>query len=60
MVNKNKNTKKETADNILETVEKIIPGITGFFKKAEESKVFGWRIKEIREEINRKFGGLKK
>lgn len=51
---------KEITDQILGTVDKIIPGIAGFFKKAQESKMFGLRIREIKEEINRKFGTLKK
>lgn len=60
-----KNSKKESngeeaSDSILGKLDKIIPGFGGFFKKAGESKVFGARIGEIRKEINRRFGAVKK
>ncbi len=60
MANDEKRVKKEIADDILGAVEKIIPGFGGFFKKAEKTKKFGPRIKKIRDEINKDFGGLKK
>ncbi len=60
MANDEKKEKKEIADDILGAVEKIIPGFGGFFKKAEKTKKFGPRIKKIRDEINKDFGGLKK
>ena len=60
MANDEKREKKEIADDVLRTVEKIIPGFGGFFKKAEKTKKFGPRMKKIREEINKRLGGLKK
>ncbi len=60
MENQEKKEKKEIADDIPGAVEKIIPGFGGFFKKAEKTKKFGPRMKKIREEINKRLGGLKK
>lgn len=45
-----------SANKILGTIGKIIPGFEGFFKKAEQTKTFGPQMKKIREEINRRFG----
>lgn len=54
--------KKENkiADEILSTVDKIIPGFGQLFKKGEKTKTFGPQMKKIREEIKKRFGGLKK
>ena len=60
MANDEKKEQKEIADDILGAMEKIIPGFGGFFKKAEKTKKFGPRMKKIREEINKRLGGLKK
>lgn len=56
MNNNAKKDKKEPAEGILATVSKIIPGFGSFFKKAEQTKMFGSQMKKIREEINRRFG----
>lgn len=60
MTNHEKKEKREIADDIFETMDKIIPGFGSFFKKGEKSKKFGPQMKKIREEINRRFGGVKK
>ncbi len=60
MANDEKKEKKEIADDILGAVEKIIPGFGGSFRKAEKTKKFGPRMKKIREELNKRLGGLKK
>ena len=51
-----KKNKEDLADSILGTVDKIIPGFRSFFKKGEQSKKFGSRMKQIREKINKRFG----
>ncbi len=56
MANQEKKEKKDVADTILGTVDKIIPGFRSFFKKGEQSQKFGLRMKQIREEISRRFG----
>ena len=56
MANSNKKGQRNVADSILGAVDKIIPGFRSFFKKGEQSKKFGSRIKQIREEINKRFG----
>jgi U3 small nucleolar RNA-associated protein 14 len=60
MANEEKKEKKEIADEILRTVDKIIPGFGSFFKKGEKTKKFGSQMKKIREEINKRFGSLEK
>lgn len=60
MANDEKKEKKEIADDILGAVEKIIPGFGGSFRKAEKTKKFGPRMKKIREQLNKRLGGLKK
>lgn len=60
MANEEKKEKKEIADDILGAIDKIIPGLGSFFKKGEKSKKFGPQMKKIREEMNRRFGNLKK
>ena len=60
MTNDEKKGKKEIADDVIGAVEKIMPGFGGFFRKAEKTKKFGPRMKKIREEINKRLGGLKK
>ena len=60
MTNDEKKGKKEIADDVIGAVEKIMPGFGGFFRKAEKTKTFGPRMKKIREEINKRLGGLKK
>ncbi|MBI1871251.1 MAG: hypothetical protein HYS07_08680 [Chlamydiae bacterium] len=56
MLEENKKDKDDGADEILKKVGKVIPGFDSFFQKAQNSKIFGGRIKQIREEINRRFG----
>ena len=48
------------ADSVLEMAGRIIPGFQGLFKKVEQSKIFGARISEIRKEIEKRFGNVKK
>ncbi|OGQ07091.1 MAG: hypothetical protein A3G32_03865 [Deltaproteobacteria bacterium RIFCSPLOWO2_12_FULL_40_28] len=61
MKEKDKKSKEpEIANEILGKIGKVVPGFEGFFKKMEGSKTFGFRMKEIRKEINRRFGGTKK
>jgi len=60
VTNDEKKGKKEIADDVIGAVEKIMPGFGGFFRKAEKTKKFGPRMKKIREEINKRLGGLKK
>jgi len=60
-----KKTRKESgdegiADTILGKLDQIIPGFHGFLKKAGGSKIFGAKIGEIRKEIERRFGGVKR
>ncbi|MBI1884699.1 MAG: hypothetical protein HYS08_10945 [Chlamydiae bacterium] len=56
MSEENKKDKEDVADEILKKVGKVIPGFGSFFQKAQNSKIFGGRIKKIREEMNRRFG----
>jgi hypothetical protein len=51
-----KSPEPEVTDEILGKLGRFIPGFDGFFKKIEKSKTFGSRVKEIRKEINRRFG----
>jgi hypothetical protein len=55
-----KNKSQKASESVLGKVDKWIPGFHGFFKKVEGSKTFGPRIAEIRKEIERRFGGVKK
>ncbi|MDI6807480.1 MAG: hypothetical protein QME66_00660 [Candidatus Eisenbacteria bacterium] len=59
MASNEKEKKEEIADDIFETVDKIIPGFGSFFKKGEKSEKFGDRMRKIREEINKRFGGMR-
>lgn len=60
MANHEEKEKKGIADEILRTVDKIIPGFGQLFKKGEKTKTFGPQMKKIREEIKKRFGGFKK
>lgn len=53
-------TSRKTSETVLGTLGNIIPGFHGFFKKMEGSKTFGPKIAEIRKEIEKRFGGVKK
>lgn len=55
-----KSPNKKSSDQVLKQIDKIVPGFRGFFKTAEKSKTFGPRLKEIRKEIERRFGKVKK
>lgn len=57
MTNRQKQRKENVAEKVLGTVDTLIPGFSSFVKKAEKSQKFGVRIKQIRQEINRRFGG---
>ncbi|MBI2067690.1 MAG: hypothetical protein HYW02_06365 [Deltaproteobacteria bacterium] len=46
----------EGSDKVLGTLNRLVPGFQGFFKKMEGSKVFGEKVKEIRKEMERRFG----
>lgn len=48
---------KESSNKLIGKINKILPGFGSFFKKAEKTKTFGARMREIREEMNRRFGG---
>ena len=47
-------------DEVLSQFDKVIPGFNKFFKHVERSKSFGSRMKDIRKEIERRFGKVKK
>lgn len=56
---KRKEEEEGIADQVLGKVGKLIPGLASFFKKAERSRTFGPKMKEICKEIERRFGHLK-
>lgn len=55
-----KDASEEASDRVLGAVDRIIPGFQSLFKKAEESGTFGSRIRNIRKEMGRRFGRVKK
>ena len=49
--------KKEPSNKLIDKINKVIPGFGSFFEKAEGTKTFGARMKQIRDEMNRRFKG---
>ncbi len=56
MKNGEKKQNHRDSDRVLEKIDRVIPGLHGFFRKVEQSKTFGPRITEIRKEIEKRFG----
>ncbi len=47
---------KKASEEVLKTADSLLHGFRSFFKKAEQSKTFGSRLKRIREEMDKRFG----
>lgn len=55
-----KSSEQGASEKVLRKMDRVVPGFRGFFKTAEKSKTFGPRMKEIRREMERRFGKVKK